>query len=137
MEHEGRDAAGLSRRELVKRAGVGIGGLAVSGVAAQPSWARPLAHDAGNTLKIGFISPRTGPLAGFGEPDPYVLGLARATLAKGLTIGGKKYGVTILDRDTQSDPARSGQLAKSLINGSKIDLMLTTSTPDAVNPVAD
>jgi branched-chain amino acid transport system substrate-binding protein len=137
MEHEGRDADGLSRRELVKRAGVGIGGLALGGVAAQPAWARPLVHDAGNTIKIGFISPRTGPLAGFGEPDPYVLGLARATLSKGLTIGGKKYGVTILDRDTQSDPARSGQLAKSLITGDKIDLMLTTSTPETVNPVAD
>src|SRR5207244_7171211 len=79
----------------------------------------------------------TGPLAGFGEPDPYVLRLARAPLAKGLTIGGKKSGVTILDRDTQSDPARSGQLAKSLITGNKIDLMLTTSTPETVNPVAD
>src|SRR5438034_94774 len=137
MEHEGRDAAGLSRRELVKRAGVGIGGLALGGAAAQPAWARPLAHDAGNTIKIGFISPRTGPLAGFGEPDPYVLGLARSTFGSGLTIGGKKYGVTILDRDTQSDPARSGQLAKSLITGIKIDLMLTTSTPETVNPVAD
>ena len=43
----------------------------------------------------------------------------------------------ILDRDTQSDPARASQLAKALINNDKIDLMLTTSTPEVVNPVSD
>jgi branched-chain amino acid transport system substrate-binding protein len=45
--------------------------------------------------------------------------------------------VEILDRDTQSDPARSGQLAKELINSNNIDLMLATSTPETVNPVSD
>jgi branched-chain amino acid transport system substrate-binding protein len=127
----------ISRRELVKRAGVGAGGLVIAGATAQPIWARPRVDDAANSITIGFISPRSGPLAGFGEPDPYVLGLARAAFAKGLVIRGKKYSVKVLDRDTQSDPARAGQLAKSLINGSKIDLMLTTSTPETVNPVAD
>ena len=136
MEHE-EQGAGISRRELVKRAGVGIGGMALGGIAANPVWARPLAHDAASTLKLGFISPRSGPLAGFGEPDPYVLSLARTALAKGLKIGGNTYSVTILDRDTQSDPARSGQLAKSLITKDHVDLMLTTSTPETVNPVAD
>ena len=89
------------------------------------------------TLKVGFISPRTGPLAGFGECDPYVLGLARKALAKGLRVDGKTYHVEILDRDTQSDPARASQLAKSLINEAHVDLMLATSTPEVVNPVSD
>ena len=91
----------------------------------------------GDTLKVGFISPRTGPLGGFGEGDGHVLELARKALAGGLTIGGKKYKVEILDRDTQSDPSRASQLAKALINDDKIDLMLTTSTPEVVNPVSD
>jgi len=91
----------------------------------------------GDTIKVGFISPRTGPLGSFGEGDGHVLELARKALAGGLTIGGKKYNVEILDRDTQSDPARASQLAKSLINNDKIDLMLTTSTPEVVNPVSD
>jgi branched-chain amino acid transport system substrate-binding protein len=89
------------------------------------------------TLKVGFISPRTGALAGFGEGDGFVLDTARKTLAKGLTIGGKTYQVTIIDQDTQSDPARAGQIAKDLINNQSIDMMLTTSTPETVNPVAD
>jgi branched-chain amino acid transport system substrate-binding protein len=90
-----------------------------------------------NTLKVGFISPRSGRLAGFGESDGFVLEQARAALKNGLTIGGKKYSVEILDRDTQSDPSRASQLAKTLINSDKVDLILVTSAPETVNPVSD
>ena len=93
--------------------------------------------DGANTISVGFISPRTGALAGFGEADGYVLELARKSLKGGLTVGGKKYAVEILDRDTQSDPARASQLAKALINSDKVDLILVTSAPETVNPVAD
>ncbi len=96
---------------------------------------RAFAQDAG-TLKVGFISPRSGALAGFGETDGYVLEVARKALAGGLNVGGKTYKVEIIDRDTQSDPARAGQLAKGLINDG-IDMMLATSTPEVVNPVSD
>jgi branched-chain amino acid transport system substrate-binding protein len=119
---------GASRRDILGLAGAaGLTLLAPGAVRAQ----------SGDTLRVGFISPRTGPLGSFGEGDGYVLDLVRKSLAGGLTIGGKKYAVEILDRDTQSDPARASQLAKSLINNDKIDLMLTTSTPEVVNPVAD
>ena len=55
-------------------------------------------------LKVGFVSPRTGALGGFGQTDGYVLDLARKALANGLKIGDKTYAVEILDQDTQSDP---------------------------------
>ena len=61
----------------------------------------------------------------------------RKTLAQGLKVGDKTYAVDILDRDTQSDPSRAGQLAKTLINSDKIDMMLCVSTPETINPVAD
>jgi branched-chain amino acid transport system substrate-binding protein len=138
MEQESTPARGISRGDLVKRTGLGLGGVLLApGVARAGGFTIAERVAAANTIKIGFISPRTGPLAGFGEPDPYVLGLARAALAKGLTIGGKHYAVTIVDKDTHSDPVRSGQLAKGLINSDKVDLMLTTSTPETVNPVSD
>ena len=89
------------------------------------------------TLKIGFVSPRTGPAAGFGEPDEYVLGLARKAFAGGVTSAGKHYDVTIVDKDGQSDPQRGAQVANDLIHSDGIDLMLTTSTPETVNPVSD
>jgi branched-chain amino acid transport system substrate-binding protein len=93
--------------------------------------------DTENKLRIGFISPRTGPLAGFGETDGYVLEQARKALANGLKVGDKTFAVEILDQDTQSDPSRAGQLAKDLINNQMIDMMLAVSTPETINPVAD
>ncbi len=119
---------GLSRRGFMTAAAGGTTALALGGRAA---------FAAGETLKVGFISPRTGPLGGFGETDGYVLELARKALADGLQAGGKTWKVEILDRDTQSDPSRAGQLAKDLINNEAIDLMLVVSTPETINPVAD
>lgn len=121
-------AAAPTRRDLLGVAGVAGLTLLTPGLVRAQS---------GDTIKVGFISPRTGPLGSFGEGDGHVLELARKALEAGLTVAGKKYKVEILDRDTQSDPARASQLAKALINNDKIDLMLTTSTPEVVNPVSD
>jgi branched-chain amino acid transport system substrate-binding protein len=117
-----------TRRRLVQAAGGALAAATLPGLARAAT---------SRTLKVGFVSPRTGPLAGFGECDPYVLSLARKALTKGLRVDGHRYHVEILDRDTQSDPARASQLAKSLINDAHVDLMLTTSTPEVVNPVSD
>ena len=133
--HEMKTAAtgAITRREFAKRAVAAAGGASLAGVI-PAFWTTANAAD---TLKVGFISPRSGPLAGFGEPDPYVIGLVRKSLAKGFEVGGKTYAVEIIDKDTQSDPARAGQLAKELITSGAIDFMLTTSTPETVNPVSD
>src|SRR4051795_11193894 len=127
---------GTTRRDLLRAAGLGLtfpllsacGGLASSG--------NNTKNQAKSSLKIGFVSPRTGAAAGVGEPDGYVLGLARKSLTS-LTVNGTEYAVTILDRDSQSNPQRSAQVANDLINSDGVDLMLTTSTPETVNPVAD
>ncbi|TGT86073.1 MULTISPECIES: ABC transporter substrate-binding protein [unclassified Mesorhizobium] len=120
---------GVSRRQFLATSMAGGAALALGGGKAFAQ--------AENKLKVGFVSPRTGPLGGFGETDGYVLDLARKALAGGIELGGKKYSVEILDQDTQSDPSRAGQLAKDLINNQAIDLMLAVSTPEVINPVAD
>ena len=123
----------MSGAELTRRHF--LAASAATGLALSLGTRAAFAQDA--TLKVGFISPRTGPLGGFGETDGYVLDLARKALADGIEIGGKTYAVEILDQDTQSDPSRAGQLAKDLINNDGIDLMLAISTPETINPVAD
>jgi branched-chain amino acid transport system substrate-binding protein len=122
-----------SRRAFIRTAGAAAGGAALT--AGVPS----LWKSAGGAevLKVGFVSPRTGPLAGFGEVDPFIIDVARKALAGGIASGGKTYGVEILDRDSQSDPARAGQLAKELIDKDGVDMILVTSTPEVVNPVSD
>lgn len=119
----------MSRRELLRCAGGA--GLALSA----PYGA--FAADSESVLKVGFISPRTGALAGFGQTDGFVLEHIRKTLAAGLRVGEKTYKVEVIDRDTQSDPSRASQLAKTLITGDQVDLMLAVSTPETINPVSD
>ena len=127
----GEVEAEVTRRGFIRSTGAGA--LAFAGPLSLST--RAFAADA--TIKVGFVSPVTGPLAGFGETDPYILTLVRKALAPGVTIGGKKYAVEIINKDTQSDPVRAGQLAKELIDSDKVNLMLATSTPEVVNPVAD
>jgi branched-chain amino acid transport system substrate-binding protein len=111
------------------------GTAATAGLLLAPG--RGWSAEAEDVVRVGYISPRTGNLGFFGEGDEYLLDLTRKALAGGLKIGGKSYKIEIIDRDAQSDPARAGQLAKSLISESKIDFMLVASTPEVVNPVAD
>lgn len=117
------------RRTFLLGASAALGSFALGRTKAMAQSAVP--------LKIGFISPISGPLGGFGRTDGYVLERARAALADGVTMNGTGYAVELLDRDTQSDPARAGQLARELINTDQIDLMIAVSTPETINPVSD
>jgi branched-chain amino acid transport system substrate-binding protein len=125
----------LTRREMLKTTGLVLGGLAVPGVL--ESCLTSTSSTPSGTIRIGYVSPITGPAAGFGEPDAYVLGLARAAFQKGLSIGGTNYKVEIVDRDGQSTPSVGSQVATDLIQTQNVDLMLATSTPETVNPVSD
>ncbi len=119
----------MTRRKFAAAAATGI---VLSGRAYGQTMAGPA-----ETLRVGFISPLSGPLASFGQADPFILSLARKKFSSGLAVNGKTYAVEILSRDTQSDPARSSQLTKDLINNQNVDLVLATSTPDVVNPASD
>ena len=92
---------------------------------------------AADTVKIGYVSPQTGPLAPFGEADKWVIDQMKAAFKSGLTIGGKKYDVQILLKDSQSNPNRAGEVANDLILKDKVALMLTAGTPETANPVSD
>jgi len=120
---------------MLKSTGLVLGGLAVPGVL--ESCLTSTSSTPSGSIKIGFVSPITGPASGFGEPDSYALKLARDAFQKGLSIGGTNYSVEIVNRDGQSTPAVGAQVANDLIQTQKVDLMLTTSTPETVNPVSD
>lgn len=89
------------------------------------------------TLRIGHVSPRTGPLAGFAEADDYVLGAIQKVFAGGLENNGKRWNVEIISKDSQSNPNRAAEVAADLILGDEVDLIVGASTPDTTNPVAD
>ncbi|HEX7380947.1 MAG TPA: ABC transporter substrate-binding protein [Nevskiaceae bacterium] len=122
--------APLTRRKVL--AGAAAGGLALA-----LGGTRVFAAAVDEEIRIGFLSPRSGNLGLYGESDPYVLGLARQALERGLTIGGRSYRVRIIDRDTQSSPSRASQLASEMITKDHVHLILAASTPEVTNPVAD
>ena len=71
---------GVSRRTLVK---AGLGAVAA------PAVLRVIPANAqSRVIKIGHVSPRTGPLAGFGEADGYILDEIQKLLEPGITSGG-------------------------------------------------
>ena len=74
----------LSRRAFVG----GVAGAAGLGLAACSSGLKGGTSSSTGTIKIGFISPVTGPDAPFATANPFVLKKVREAFAKGLTIGG-------------------------------------------------
>jgi branched-chain amino acid transport system substrate-binding protein len=131
MRKAGRAKVDRQRRKLVKL-------IAASGAAAIASpWMFQTGRAAGRTVKIGMVSPETGPIAAFGEANQFVLAGVRKALANGITIAGENHPVEIVDKDSQSNPNRASEVASQLINNDKVDIMIGSSTSDTVNPVSD
>ena len=95
------------------------------------------AYAANPVIKIGHVSPRTGPLAGFAEADEYVLKAIKQAFASGIANNGKNYSIEIISKDSQSNPNRAASVAADLILGDEVDIIVAASTPDTVNPVSD
>ena len=90
-----------------------------------------------DTLKIGYVSPQTGPLAAFGESDAFVLEQVRAQVEGGIQLNGKTYDVEIIVKDSQSNPNRAAEVASDLILSDEVDILVTAHTPETANPVSD
>jgi len=135
----------VSRRSLFRAAGVGaavVGGgslldacsTSLKGSSAAPS----SSGSSSGEITIGWIHPLTGPLAGFGAPDNWVIEQVKQTspYKNGFKIGGKTYTVTIKSYDSQSSVTTAGDLAKQAIQGDNVDMLFASSTPETVNAVA-
>jgi branched-chain amino acid transport system substrate-binding protein len=136
----GPQEQGVTRRSVLK--GLGVGALATGGggilsACSSGTKTAPAAAST-NTITLGYVAPFTGSLAGFASADKFVIDTIRNTPAysRGFRAGGKTYQVNIIATDSQSDPNRASQLARQLILNNNVDMLLTSSTPETVNPVA-
>jgi len=111
----------ITRRKLLK-ASAATGALAATAGLAMPAIAQ------GAKIKLGYVSPQSGPLAAFAEADDFIIGNF-----KSLDIASN---FEVIVKDSQSNPNRAAEVAKELIVDDKIDLMLVASTPETTNPVA-
>ncbi|RWY68218.1 ABC transporter substrate-binding protein [Rhizobium sp. WSM1325] len=113
----------FTRRDFLKTTAA-TGALAATSGLAAPA----IAQDA--AIKLGYVSPQTGPLAAFGEADKFVIdSFLAVTKSKGLN-----YEVVV--KDSQSNPNRAAEVAKELIVTDEVNLILVASTPETTNPVA-
>ena len=88
-------------------------------------------------IKIGMVSPTTGPIAAFGEADDFILEQVAKVVGAGIANNGKTYPIQVIPKDCQSSSSRAAEVASELILGEKVDLILAADTPDVTNPVAD
>ncbi len=108
----------IIRRELLKSTAA-TGFVAASGLAA-PALAQ------GAKIRLGYVSPQSGPLAGFAEADQFIIDGF-------LAAAGDTFEVIV--KDSHSNPNRAAEVASELIADDGIDVMLVASTPETTNPV--
>jgi len=84
-----------TRRQLLRNATTALSGAAALTMAPAVLGAQ------GRAIKIGLVTPTTGPLAAFAEADAFVLGQFKKTVAGGIKIGAQTYAVDVLVRDSQ------------------------------------
>ncbi len=122
--------SGISRRKFIATS------AATGAVAAAATHLPMPAIAQTHTIKIGYVSPQSGPLAAFGESDNFNADNFRAAMRNGLKLGGKTYNIEVIVKDSQSNPNRAAEVAKELIVDDEVDLMMVANTPETTNPVA-
>ncbi|MYJ86114.1 MAG: ABC transporter substrate-binding protein, partial [Rhodobacteraceae bacterium] len=80
----------------------------------------------GTKIRLGYVTPASGPLAAFAEADNFIIDSF-------LNVAGSDFEVIV--KDSQSNPNRAAEVAKELIVDDEINLMLVASTPETTNPV--
>lgn len=111
--------------------GASAAALAAPAILPRRAWAQ------GGEIRLGWVSPTTGPIAAFGSADDYVLAAVQAAIGDGIEINGTTYPVRFIRKDSQSNPNRAAEVASELILDDEVHLMLSSSTADTVLPVTD
>ncbi|HEX4111244.1 MAG TPA: ABC transporter substrate-binding protein [Stellaceae bacterium] len=121
----------VNRRQVLKgAAATGVVAAASTGIF-RPAFAVP------ETVKIGLVGPRTGPLALFYEEMSYCIEHAKKTMHNQIVINGTTHPLEIVTKDSQSNPNRASEVAQELILKDKVHVVTAFATPETVNPVSD
>ena len=99
--------SGLSRRSVL------MGGLAAVSIPLTHSFSLKREEEikkVGRTIKFGYVSPETGPLAAFGAADAFVIGNLKTLLGKGVIIDGVRHPIEVIVKDSQSTDATAAGL---------------------------
>ena len=125
---------GATKREFLKTM---LASVAAVGAGSIPR--QVLAN--GETIKIGFLAPLTGPVAAWGKPglDGCEIWAENINAAGGVNIGGNNYQIEFIGYDNEYDPTKARVGASKLVfeDGVKFIMMLGGDTWPGAQPVAD
>jgi branched-chain amino acid transport system substrate-binding protein len=75
---------------------------------------------AAKTIKLGYVSPQTGPLAAFAEANNFIISNFRDAVKGGIKVSNATYPVEVVVKDSHSNPNRAAEVAKELIVGDNV-----------------
>jgi len=82
---------------------------------------------AADPIKVGSIAPKTGPLAGGATVTQWPnveLWAKQVNAAGGLTVGGEKRMIEIIEYDDKTNPGEHIKLAQRLAEQDKVDFIV-------------
>lgn len=112
-------------------------GLGATSLAAPAILSSGIASAKLNPIKIGLVTPKTGPLAFFGAPDDFILKSFEKVLKTGVKTSDGQRPIEVIVADSQSNPSRASDVAADLILRDNVSLLLSAGGPNTVNPVAN
>ena len=113
---------GLTRRQVMRKAGYAAGAAAFATSFPAP-WVR-----AAGPVKIGYVSPQTGPLAPFAGADDFVIANVREIFkAQGRDI-------EIVVKDSQTNSNRAADVTADLIQSDGVSLVLVGAASPGFEP---
>lgn len=90
-----------------------------------------------SVIKIGYVNPTTGALAGNGEGCDWVVKqITDYVAAHPVTVDGKQKTIEVIVYDSASDQNTCSEMTQKLIEEDHVDLIIAIQTPNTVIPVA-
>ena len=91
---------------------------------------------AADTIRIGFVTPLTGPLSFFSEHHDFVVDYFQKFTKGVVRSNGKEVPFELVVKDSQSNANRASEVAQELINDDVV-IMIANAAPETCNPVSD
>ena len=91
-----------------------------------------------DTIKVGYVNPTTGALAGNGEGVDWIVNQIETyvndTLG-GIEVDGVKKKIDVIVYDSQSNSTTCTEMAQKLVEEDNVDMLIAIQTPETVIPV--
>ena len=128
-------------RKISRRKFLGTSAASGAALATIGTGLSRVAFAAGDTIKIGFLAPLTGPVSAWGKPglDGCLIWADWVNAKGGVKIGGKSYKIEFVGYDNEYDAAKARTGATKLIkeDGVKLVMMLGGDTWPGVQKIAE